>query len=534
MKDNMSLYEVFKEVALNNPNIVAYTQDGNRITYDSLLKKIDEVSSSFSVLGVKKKDYVSVSLFNSLEIILVIYALNKLGAICNLINPLYSEEEFKYSLKQTKSKIIVLSSTSYEKIIRIKDNTNLDTIIKIEESNSISKLNKIKQILFNDITEQNDNLSISFNKFLGLSKQNKEEINIVKNDPAIVLYSGSSSEKLRGILLSNKNINSFVGNINITNNNDVVLNTMPIFGGFGIGFMHYIFANAIEGIYSDNKKEDETIIKYRPSIILLSPNILNNLLNSKKIKTKDLSFINKVICMGDFLSKDETKKANNFLYEHNSNALIDNMYGLNESTSGVTLTNSENDNLGSIGFPIENTKIKIFDNKTNKFLGPNKVGEICISGPTVMIGYLNDSELTNKKLVKHKEEIYLHTEDEGYIDEDGRLYFESKMNEVIVSNGYKIYKRHIEEIIMSHPYVEKCVIIGLPHPYKKEVVKAYIVLKKGLVLNSEIKTSIKTYCEKSIASYALPYAYGYRKEIPQNIRGKVSYEELINDKDEEI
>ena len=104
MKDNMSLYEVFKEVALNNPNIVAYTQDGNRITYDSLLKKIDEVSSSFSVLGVKKKDYVSVSLFNSLEIILVIYALNKLGAICNLINPLYSEEEFKYSLKQTKSK----------------------------------------------------------------------------------------------------------------------------------------------------------------------------------------------------------------------------------------------------------------------------------------------------------------------------------------------------------------------------------------------------------------------------------------------
>lgn len=533
MKDNISLYEVFKEVALSNQNIIAYTQNGNRITYKALLKKVDEVSSSFSVLGVKKKDYVSVSLFNSLELITVIYALNKIGAICNLINPLYSEEEFKYSLEITKSKIIVLSSTSYKKVLRIKDSTSLDTIIKIEETDSISKLNKIKQILFNDIKDLNDNLSISFNKFLGLSKQNNEE-NIIKNDIAVVLYSGSSSGKLRGILLSNKNINSFVKNINITNNNDVVINTMPIFSGFGIGLMHYIFSNALEGVYSDNKKEDETIIKYKPNLILLSPNILNNLLNSKKIKSKDLSFINKIICMGDILSKDEAKKVNNFLYEHNSNALIDNMYGLNESTSGVTLTNSENDNLGSIGFPIDNTIIKIFDSKTNKFLGPNIVGEICISGPTVMVGYLNDTELTNKKLVKYEDNIYLHTEDEGYIDEDGRVYFESKMNEVIVSNGYKIYKRHIEEIIMSHPYVEKCVVIGLPHPYKKEVVKAYIVLKKGLVLNSDIKRSIRSFCEKSISSYALPYAYGYRKEIPQNISGKVSYEELINDKDEEI
>ena len=148
--------------------------------------------------------------------------------------------------------------------------------------------------------------------------------------------------------------------------------------------------------------------------------------------------------------------------------------------------------------------------------------------------YLNEKELTNNKLVSHDGVLYLHTGDLGYIDKDGYIYYESRINEVIVSNGYKIYKRHIEDIIMAHPYVEKCVIIGLPHPYKKEVVKAYIVLKKGLVLNSEIKKSIKSYCEKNISSYALPYAYGYRKEIPENIRGKVSYKELINDKDEEI
>ncbi len=530
----MSLYQVFREVALKYPNNIAFISNGNKISYKALLKKIDEASSSFSMLGVRKKDYISISLFNRLEAIIVIYALNKLGAVANILNPLYSEEELKYTLELTKSKIIILSDITYKKVLNIKDNTNLETIIKVDEPNNISKINKIKQLLFNDIKELNDNLSISFNKFIGISRQNKEDIKDTVYEEAVIVYSGSSSGKLKGTILTNKNINSFVLNINISNDNDIILNMLSIFTGFGIGFTHYAFKNALELVYSDNKKINDSIIKYKPNILLLSPNLLNNILISKKLKSKDLSYINKFICMGDILSEDIIKKVNNYLYEHNSNVLIDNMYGLNESTSGITITKSENNKLGSIGLPINNTIVKILDNKTNKFLGTNKIGEICVSGPTIMKEYLNEKELTNNKLVSHDGVLYLHTGDLGYIDKDGYIYYESRINEVIVSNGYKIYKRHIEDIIMAHPYVEKCVIIGLPHPYKKEVVKAYIVLKKGLVLNSEIKKSIKSYCEKNISSYALPYAYGYRKEIPENIRGKVSYKELINDKDEEI
>ena len=104
---------------------------------------------------------------------------------------------------------------------------------------------------------------------------------------------------------------------------------------------------------------------------------------------------------------------------------------------------------------------------------------------------------------------------------------------MIVSSGYNIYPGQIEQIILEHPYVEACTVVGVPHPYKKEVVKAYIVLKKGLVLNSEIKKSIKAHCEKYIAKYALPYAYGYRKELPKTLLGKVAYKELIKDSEED-
>ena len=127
----------------------------------------------------------------------------------------------------------------------------------------------------------------------------------------------------------------------------------------------------------------------------------------------------------------------------------------------------------------------------------------------------------------------MHSGDLGYKDEDGCIFYKARLKRMIVTSGYNVYPGQIEQIILEHPYVETCAVVGVPHPYKKEVVKAYIVLKEGLVLNSEIKKSIKEHCEKNIASYALPYAYGYRKELPKTKIGKVAYKELINDKDEE-
>ena len=134
---------------------------------------------------------------------------------------------------------------------------------------------------------------------------------------------------------------------------------------------------------------------------------------------------------------------------------------------------------------------------------------------------------------KHKDKkLWLHSGDLGYMDSDGFVYFKSRLKRMIVSSGYNIYPGQIEEIISSHPYVKTCEVVGVPHPYKKEVIKAYIVLKDNIELTSEVKRSIKSYCEKNIASYSLPYAYGYRKELPKTLVGKVAYRKLLNDEEE--
>ena len=253
----------------------------------------------------------------------------------------------------------------------------------------------------------------------------------------------------------------------------------------------------------------------------------------KKLKDEDLSFIKCIICGGDSLSTALNKRIDDFLESHNSKTKVRTAFGMTEATAGVTMMPLEESRRESIGVPIPDSFIKIVKPGTEEELKPLEIGEICISGPTVMKGYLNEKEETDLILKKHKDKkLWLHSGDLGYMDSDGFVYFKSRLKRMIVSSGYNIYPGQIEEIISSHPYVKTCAVVGVPHPYKKEVIKAYIVLKDNIELTSEVKRSIKSYCEKNIASYSLPYAYGYRKELPKTLVGKVAYRKLLNDEEE--
>ena len=529
---NKSLYNLIQEISLSYPNDIAYSYYGSKVNYKTFLNKIDEYASAFKKYGVKKGDYVSIIMFKTEEVLILLYALNKLGAICNMLNPLYSEEELKYSLNITNSKIVILSDYSYKKLNNIKKETNVNLILKIEDNSPLSKINKLKDKLLNNSPKED---FVSLNKFISNYKT-KEDIKDIYNEEAVVLYRGTLYGKLQGMVLTNESINNSVINLNERLNNldnSKILNLLPIFTGFGISFSHFIHLNHQEEIIidiNDLKRIDSLIISSKPNIIFSNPNLINNFINGRKLRDKDLSFVERIICTSQVMNKT----LNNFLYDHNSSTLVDNMYGCSELTSGVSLTLNENEKIGSVGLPLINNSIIIIDSKNNKVLKNNKTGIICVSSNSLMKEYLFDKEETKKKIFVNDNKKYFITGDIGYLDDDGYLYFESKMDDVIESDGYKIYRSQIEETILKHPYVEKCVVVALPHPYKKEVVKAYIVLKKGYILNSEIKKNIRSYCEKNIASYALPYAYGYRKEIPQNILGKISYRELIVDNDEEV
>ena len=543
---NVSMYEMVKKCASKYPELTAYSYYGNKVSYKSYIKKIDICALAFLSLGVKKGDTVTICMPNTPEAIISFYALNKLGAIINMIHPLSSEEELKHCIKLSKSKYALVADIVYGKIKNIKSELDLEKIIYTSVGESMDPITKLGYLIktFGKVDGELDDDTITFSKFYSKGKNIKTRIRDKGKgrDNAVILHSGGTTGKPKGIILTNRNFNSVA--LGLLEINKVMgpgvstLSIMPIFHGFGLACtFHAVNISGGEAIILPSvspKKFDETILKYKPNTIGCVPSLLEGLPMSRKLKDADLSFLKCIVCGGDSISEKLNKKIDEFLSSHNSVAKVRGAYGMTECTAGVTMMPIEKSKFGSIGIPIPGTIIKIMEPKTGKELKAGEIGEICISGPTVMKEYIDDKEETENILKVHEGKMYLHSGDLGYIDEDGFIFFTSRLKRMIVSSGYNIYPGVIEQIILEHPYVEACAVVGVPHPYKKEVVKAYIVLKKGLVLNSEIKKSIKAHCEKHIASYALPYAYGYRKELPTTIIGKVAYNELINDSDEEV
>lgn len=543
---DVSLYEMVRRCSIKNPGLIAYSYYGKDVTYSNYIKKIDEVACAYIRLGVKKGDYVSIISPNTPEAIISFYALNKLGAICNMIHPLSSEEEIKFAINKTKSKYALVSDIAYAKVKRILDSTTLEKIVYVSVSESMDTFMKLayKFTKGRKLESISGEESIPYYRFLSRAKFHKGKVvdKGVGEDSAVILYSGGTTGKQKAIVLTNKNFNALALSlleINKTMGKGVsTLSIMPIFHGFGLGCtFHAVNISGGKAIILPTfspKDFDSIILKYKPNTIGCVPSLLEGLTSSKKLRDADLSFIECIVCGGDAISEKLNRKLDDFLYDHGSTARVRGAYGMSECVAGVTMMPLEESKFGSIGIPAPDAIIKICKANTLEELKYGEVGEIVISSPTIMKEYLDDEKETKNVLEKDsKGRLWLHSGDLGYMDEDGFIFFKSRLKRMIVSSGYNIYPGVIEGIILEHPYVEKCTVVGVPHPYKKEVIKAYIVLKKGLILNSEIKKSIKAHCEKNIASYALPYAYGYRKTLPTTKLGKVAYRELINDKDDE-
>lgn len=541
--EDISMYEMVRRSSEKYPKSTAYTYYGTKVTYKKFIKKIDEIAYSFHRLGVRKKTNVTICMPNTPEAIISIYALNKLGALINIVHPLSSEEELKYALNITNAEYLLVIDMAFNKIHNILSEVNLKKIIYSSVSDSMDTTTKFGYFFTKGIkigTPYGENV-ISWSDFDSFNKYGKDDIKDVgkKDDEAIILYSGGTTGKQKGIVLTNNNFNSLVISgveINKTlKNGRSILGIMPIFHGFGLGCtFHSCFSFGAEAIILptvDPKKFDEVILKYKPNVMACVPSLLETLTYSKKMKEADLSFINCIACGGDSISEALETRLNAFLKSHNCSIKIRGGYGLTEVTACVTMMPFETTKVGSIGIPLPGTIIKICKPGTIDELEPNTEGEICISGPTVMKEYYKEKEETKKVLKKHKDgRVYLHSGDMGYIDLEGFVYFESRIKRLIVSSGYNIYPSQIEKVIMSSPYVKSCLVIGVPHPYKKEVAKAYIVLKDEIELTNEIKRSIKELCKKNVSSYALPYAYCYRKDLPKTKIGKIAYTQ-IDDKD---
>ena len=541
-----SLFRYFEDAALKYPDNIALEYYGKSTTYKRLYEKITTISKSLKSIGVNEKDRVTICMPNTPEAIIMFYAVNMIGAVSSMIHPLSSENEIEYYIEASESKYILTINLFASKVIEASKNQTIKKVIIADISDgmftfmksAIGVYDAFKNFMYSyDSTKikYNDKV-IKWSDFynIGLDYEGDFIFDSKPDDEAVILYSGGTTGKPKGVRLSNYNFNALsmqcIAEFNEAKPGDSILLVLPIFHGFGLGVsMHTILTHGMKCVLIPKFKSNELaklIRRYKPVFLTGVPTMYEALIKNKE-NSNYLKCVKYCICGGDLLQESLRNKVNNYLFNHGSSAQIRVGYGLTESTAACILTPNYYYKENAIGLPFPDTFVKVVKPGTTKELRFNRTGEICISGPTIMLGYLNEEEETNNTLITHDDgRVWLHTGDLGYKDKSGILFFSSRLKRMIVTSGYNVYPQYMEKIIENHPAVETCIVVGIPHPYKKQVPVACIVLKNNYYPGEELTRNIKNYCEKSIAKYAMPYRYEYIKNVPKTIIGKINYKKL--------
>ena len=338
---NISLYRQLLNTANKYPNNTAYRYFGKNVSFKTFIKQIDKAAISFKNLNIKKGNVVTICLPNLPEVLVAFYALNKIGAIANMVHPLSAEEEIKESVISTKSKYLIMLDQFYIKVKDIVGSTKLKNVIFVSPSDSMNVFMKLgyKLININKYKKypRND-FYMSWKKFINKSRNSKIEITekYGKDTPAVILHSGGTSGKPKNVVLQNR---AFVmaaiqerralKNLNV---GDSVIAIMPNFHGFGLSVcMHspmVLGCTTVLVPQFDAKKFDVLFNKNKPTVIVGVPTLFEALLGNNNVKNLDMSFVKYAISGGDILTKSLEDRVNTYFEEHNSKARITQGYGM--------------------------------------------------------------------------------------------------------------------------------------------------------------------------------------------------------------
>ena len=540
---NKSIYRFLKDKAdkENYGNHIAITYFNTHTKYKDFFEEINIAAASFKSLGIREKDVVTILSANVPEALISFYALNKIGAVVNILHPMLSENEIKNALQNYSTVMLIVMDICYSKIKNIIHETDVYKVVIISAKDSMDILTKIGyEVTKGRKIEKpiSNELYIYWKEFyskgFNYTSMNVEEVGL-RNTPAVILQSGGSTGTPKGIVLSNGNFNS--ATIAATKaypdlcSEDKILGILPIFHGLGleVGMNDALFVGAelvLIPVFSA-KEFDKLLTKHKPTVLLGVPTLFEALTTNERMKNVSLSQLKYVIGGGDTLNKNRVTKINDFLHEHGAQTNLIQGYGMTEAVAAVCVDLKYASRPGTIGIPWPGIYLKIVKPGSEDEVPYGTDGEICISGPVVMLGYYNNDRETNDALHLHKDgNIWLHSGDIGCMDEDGFVSYKQRIKRMIVTSGYNVYPSQIEEVLESHEAVMDATVIGIPHPYKVEVGKAYVALNKGYAPTEKLKNELLDLCKKNLAHYAIPKEWEFRRSLPKTIVGKVDFRKL--------
>ncbi len=544
-----TMFQLVEKIAGKYPDEPAYEFYGRKTSYRRFISRIERAARAFYAGGIRPGDAVTICMPNTPQALDCFYALNRIGAVANMVHPLSAETEITGYLDISESRMMLTVDMFYEKAeraaaaarrpvtiltCRMQDELppHLAALFVLKKGKDYLKYPRKPHMLWKDFLKKGD------------AKTELPAPVFDKTRTSVILYSGGTGSAPKGICLSDSNFNACaleaMEAIGVEFRTGLkMLSCMPLFHGFGLGInLHTVLIQGACCILMptfNGKSYADMLKRKKPNFIAGVPTIFEALLHVPGLEKLDMSFLLGMFCGGDSLSVELKRKIDAFLEAHNAGIQVREGYGLTECVTASCLTPRDEYREGSIGIPFPDTVYGIVKPGTDDFLQAGEEGEIVLKGPTVMLGYLKNPEETGKTLrVLPDGDTWLYTGDLGYMDADGYVYFRQRMKRMIITNGYNVYPSNLENVIDSLPEVAYCCVIGIPDPRRMQKVKAFIVPADGTEPGEELKERIMEKLTLHIAKYALPREIEFRDELPKTLVGKVAYRVLEKEETEKI
>ncbi len=529
------VFKLLEETALKYPQNNAMDFMGKKWTYGEIFRQAEALAAGLQENAIGRGKKVGLFLPNSPYFLIAYYAVMMTGATVVNFNPLYAAGEVEHQIKDSETEIMITLDLAmlYDKVKAHLGSTTLRKIIVCSMAdilpfpkNFLFPIFKRKEIA--DVKWDNEN-HLDWDELVeGTKKPKKVDIDPLK-DIAVLQYTGGTTGTPKGAMLTHSNVYSntiqgFTWFSGVEMGKERMLGVLPFFHVFAMIVVLNLSVRAAAEIIAmprfDLNEALKIIDKKKPTLFPAVPAIYAGVMNHKKLDKYDLSSIKYCISGGAPLPV-EIKKG----FEKLTGCKLAEGYGLTEASPVVACNPLEGQNkTGSIGLPLPQTIVEIVSREDNESLMPQgEAGELCVKGPQVMAGYFNRKEASDDTLRNGR----LHTGDVAYIDEEGYIFIIDRIKDLIITNGYNVYPRHVEEAIYKFEGVEECIVGGLPDDNRGEIVKAWVKMKKGF---SEDKSALKEHLEHHLSKYEMPRQIEFRKEpLPKTLIGKLSRKDIINE-----
>ena len=515
---------------------------GRKFTYADLIVNVKKTAAALRAADIKKGDIVTVVSVMTPEVIYAFYAADMLGATLNLVDPRYSAEGIHEYIEEVDSRLLICLNVVYERCRQAAKHTHVERVVVLSPADSLPLPLALGYKATNPDKNKYKSNVLFWKQFITAGKP--ESISAVLYDPdhaCVVVHTGGTTGSPKGVMLTDKNFNAIALQFSayeaLFKKGQTLMNIMPPFIAYGYACgVHLPLVLGLKVVIIPNldpNKLGSLVWKHKPEHMFGVPAHYQQLAADPKLQNKDLSFIRNYAAGGDAISRGAEQTVDDFLASHNVEYPMAKGYGMTEVSSAATAAAGKTNKPGSVGIPLANTLVSVFEPGTDKELPIGQRGELCISGPGTMKGYYNKPAETAAILRTHPDgRVWVHTGDIGYLDEDGFVYLDSRIKRLIIRHdGFKVFPSMIENVVSQHPAVHQCSVVGCTDKdhVQGRLPFVYLVLEPNADIPSkrrQIIRELRQLCAEELPEYVQPVGYKVIPEMPLTLAAKFDYRKL--------